>query len=555
MRKKIKLSLILLTILLVMPFLSANEESYIIANSQSWQDVYSAMLYSSLQEIGGDFLTNTQHGTTILNGIKKENSILVVSSSDSPYVFNYPDLIKANGFKSAREITAKNANIQLIDELPDIRNFVIVGDSYGYDSIAVTPYAVQKKSWVFLSNKININEIDSTLSRRNIDEILIYGYVDREVRDILEKYNPKIIDTKNRFEDNIEITKEYLKINPTKQVLLTNGEFIEKQLMLGTEPTLFTGKENVPDQIRDYLKDSPIEIGILIGNELIGTATNIKKSTGINVMVKFARGARSQEKGVSAVEGLDLFPVPTPSISLSIHSIKYNIINSQIELTYKSESNIPVYFKGVITINGNKIGDAEANFIAPGNFKTMVYSLETQPEDLSANVFTLYGESASSLDRILEKTIDVNTVEVLDNCEIDLTEAKYNKQKKEFKIRAENLADVDCWANIEITNLKVGYNEITSGTITAEKISAKKSKTISIKEELNEEDLLQNQIIEVTARYGEREDGLVKTKTKTLTLATEFFSGISYGIMTIVLTIIILLITIWILRKKDEEGY
>ena len=37
---------------------------------------------------------------------------------------------------------------------------------------------------------------------------------------------------------------------------------------------LFTGRENVPDQIKEYLKNSDISVGVLIGNELVGAATN-----------------------------------------------------------------------------------------------------------------------------------------------------------------------------------------------------------------------------------------------------------------------------------------
>ena len=34
---------------------------------------------------------------------------------------------------------------------------------------------------------------------------------------------------------------------------------IEKEIMGGEEPILFTGRENVPDQIKNYLKSSDIE--------------------------------------------------------------------------------------------------------------------------------------------------------------------------------------------------------------------------------------------------------------------------------------------------------
>ncbi len=557
-----KISVLLITtisIFLIIPLLSAAEDStYVLSNSQNWKDVYSSLLYSSLEGIQANFLTSTQHGTIILDEIKKANSILVISSKDTPYVYNYLDIINSRGFEASEEIKTDSANLELINEIPDMTNFVIVGDSYGYNAIAVAPYAVQKNSWVFFANNININEIDSILSTRNLGEVLIYGYVDKEVRDTLAKYNPKIIDTKNRFDDNIEIVKEYLEISPTEQVLLTNGEFIEKELMDGKNPTLFTGNQNVPDQIRDYLKDSTIEIGVLIGNDLIGAATNIKETAGINVMVKFARGARSQAQGVAAVEGLDLFPLPIPTMSIEVSSIKYNIATSKLEVTYKSNSNIPVYFKGTITIGGNVIQDSEAIFIAPGNYKTVTYEIENLPEDLTAKIFTIYGESEKSLDQIFEQTIDVSRVEILDNCQIDIISAKYNKQNKEFKINIKNIAQVDCWINLEISDLNIGYEQVTIGTKEESKIYAGKSKTILIAQELTDEDIAQNPIVTINAQFGEREDGLVKSLTKNLPLTTERFGMLTYLIIVIVVLIVVLIIIILILKKrkeKEEEGY
>ena len=341
MGKKLLILFIFFTIICsVWPCQAAEDFTHIISNSEDWKDVYSAIQYANLKGVGSDFLVSTRHGTTILNEIKKDNKIRVLTSKKSPYVFNYPDLIKSKGFSDADEIIAENFNLKLIEDLEEISNFIIIDDSYGFSAIAVAPYASLTKSWVFFANSLNIFEIDSILSKRNVDKILIYGYTDREVRETLAKYNPEIINKEDRFQNNIEIVKKYLELKPTKQVILSNGEFIEKEIMKGIEPILFTGKENVPDQIRDYLKNSEIEVGVLIGNDLVGAATNIRRTTGISVMVKFARSARGQTGGVAAVEGLDLFPVPTPSISLALHSIKYNKASSQLEvcLLYTSPS-------------------------------------------------------------------------------------------------------------------------------------------------------------------------------------------------------------------------
>src|SRR3989339_488167 len=258
--------------------------------------------------------------------------------------------------------------------------------------------------------------------------------------------------------------------------------------------------------------DSRIEIGVLIGNDLINTATNIRRSTGISVMVKFARGARSQQSGISAVEGLDLFPLPTPTMNLELHSVKYNKINSQLEVTYKSSSNIPIYFKGTITVKSDtesiKVGDTQPTFITPGNFKTVIYPLELKSlEDLSAEIYTIYGDSKSSSDRILEKEIDIGVIEVLDKCKIEIKDLKYNKQ----------------------------------------------SKAINIKEEMTEEDLSSNKIINLIAHYGEREENLVNIIQGEFELNIDSLTTITYAILIILLIIILLIVFLFVLKKDDDE--
>ena len=553
-----KLFLIIGLLISITSLISAEEFTNIISNSENWQDVYSIMHYANLKNVEGDFITSTEHGTVILNRINKENRIKVITSKDNPYLFNYKETIESQGFQGVEEITVEDANLELINDLPEIQNFIIVGDSFGYNAIAIIPYAILTNSWVFLANRLNAQEIDFILSERNVKKVLIYGYVDREVRDAIEKYNPEIIDNEDRFQDNIEIVEKFLAIQPTKQALLTNGEFIEKELMKGKEPIIFTGKENVPDQIRDYLKDSMIEIGVLIGNDLINTATNIRRSTGISVMVKFARGARSQQSGISAVEGLDLFPLPTPTMNLELHSVKYNKINSQLEVTYKSSSNIPIYFKGTITVKSDtesiKVGDTQPTFITPENFKTVIYPLELKSlENLSAEIYTIYGDSKSSSDRILKKEIDIGVIEVLDKCKIEIKDLKYNKQSKSFIIEIKNLENANCWVSVELEDVLTGYTKKTIGTEKSIEIPAKKSKAISIKEEITEEDLISNKVINLIAHYGEREENLVNIIQGEFELNVDNLTTITYAILILLLLIILLIVFLFVLKKDDDE--
>ena len=375
-KKGVVMVLIIIMVAINASQIKAQEQDFthIIINSEDWRDVYSATMYGNLIGVGSDFLVSSRHGPVLLGGISKTNDIRIISSRNSPFVIGYQGVVRDSGFASADEVVLASPNQDLIEELDDITNFVIIGNTYGYDSIAVAPYAMINRAWVFFADRTNIDEIDSILSNREVDEVLIYGFVDRDVRDTLQKYGPKVINTGDRFEDNIEIVEEYLKIKPVKQVILSNGEFVETEILSGANPVLFTGKANVPDQISNYIKSSDFEVGVLVGADLVGSATNIRRSTGMSVIVKFARGARAPTGAVAAVEGLDLFYLPIPIVSLKLHSAKYNSATSQLEVTYKSDSNVPIFFRGTLTpISGTteltRIGDVEPVFIAPNDFK------------------------------------------------------------------------------------------------------------------------------------------------------------------------------------------
>ena len=535
----------------------AIDATHVISNSENWQDVYSSMLYASLNGIESDFLTSTAHGPILLNAISKSNNIEIVSSRISPFVFNYESEIRSKGYTGVSERFVDSANLELVENL-NVKNYVVVGNSYGYSAIAVTPYAVLTNSWVFLADRVNIAEIEEIISRRGVDNLVIYGYVEQEVLDNLKKYNPVVIDNGDRFLDNVEIVKMYKEISNAKQILLSNGEFIEREIMVGSHPVLFTGRDNVPDQIGNYLKESDIGVGVLIGNDLINAATNIRRTTGLSVMVKFAQGARGQKAGVSAVEGLDLFYLPTPTLDLEVYSIKYNKASKQIEITYHSKSNVPIYVKGTVTaISGDsnqRVGDMEPIFIAPNDYKTLIYpDIEMSGDNLRADVYALFGEFATSLDMKLEGSFDMGIINVVDSCEVIVNSVEYNKQNEKFYVAVENDADVDCYVDVELRDVLKNNRRITLGTDGSVLVRDGKKMKIEIDERMSDEDLEDNSFVNVVAYYGEREEVLVKMFKGKFALDIDLFNNLTYAIVICLILLLFVLFVLW--RKKQDDEW
>ncbi len=519
--------IILLALLISLSSVYAQQQGTYVSNSADWQDVYSTLQYSQITGSNGFFLVSTRHSTLLISQLSKTTPTFVVSSTDKPYVVGYKNVLESRGLETVQEIKANNINLELAKRLPDeIKNFIVIDDSYGYNAISVAPYATISKSFVLFANKQNINLVNTFLRDREIDQLLLYGQVDREVKNTLNDLNPEIINEQDRFLNNQKIVDKYqelsIKLNgePKKQAILTNGEFIEQEIMSGLEPVVFIGRANVPDQVKDYMKRSDIDIGILIGNELVGSATFIRRELGISVFVKFAQSARVPTAAISPVEDLDRFYLPRYVVDMDIFDVRYNRVANRIEVTYQNKVDLSAYLKGTITLRyGDEtqvLGDEEAVFIDKSEFKTIAYTENSEGEklkpmtgEITADVFTIFGESKNSLEYTLTKTVTVETVDIIDNARIEFGNVLFDKRTGKFLIEIRNTGEVDVYVNLELIDLIINDELVTLGADELLFLKVGESKFIEVTTGMGEEDLTDNPKIKIRAYYGERERSLI----------------------------------------------
>lgn len=558
MKKRGIIPIIILFSLIVVKSAIAADPNKIISNSEDWRDVYSAVLYGNLISKPASFLVSDRHATLILNSIERGSHIWAISSKKVPYVVGYKNFLESRGY-TAEEFVYDSANIELAKKLEDITNFIVIDDSYGYNAISVAPYAITTKSYVLFADKDTIREVDRFLGSRKVSKLLIYGNVDREVKNTLTKYNPEIINKEgDRFLNNVEIVKKYQEIKHQKQAVLTNGEFIEQEIMAGSEPVIFIGTNNVPSVVSDYVKGSELEIGVLIGNELVGTATFIRRQLGISVFVKFAQGARSPRGPISQVEALDMFYLPVYTLNLEVESIKYNKATNKLEVTLKNTEEQAVYAIGTYSLtapDGTKqtVGDVGANFIDGNEIKTFTYDAENLPEgDISVDIFIIYGESKSSLEKEIRKSITAQTVRILDECEIKINEVLFNTRNKQFYISVESTGKADCYVDAEAVDVIVAGQKTTFGMDNLVYVPSGSTKNLKIKtENMEEEDLEDNHQIKIRAYYGERENTLIRVIEGTFELVLKGIDYMFYGLLIVIFVLIFLVV--WKRRKKKKE--
>jgi hypothetical protein len=558
-----KTSCILSVFLLAIPFLVAlfpvaAAADKTVVNSADWKDVYSTMLYANLAKSDPSFLTSTRHSTILLYSLRKESSIEIITSRKGAFVVGYKDIMQARGFPNVTEYVYDNVNLELAQRLPDITRYIIIDPSYGYNALSAAPYAVVSNSYVLFVDARNMQAVETFLRNRKVDHLILFGQLDREVKDALASYDPEIINEGDRFENNIAITKKYMEIKPNKQVLLSNGEFIEAGFMSGSEPVLFIGRTNVPDSIKKYIQENDIEVGVLVGNELIGTATTIRRQVGISVFVKFAQGSRTPSGSIAPVEDLDRFPMPRYNLNMDIVSVAYNKGTGGLEVTYQNLVDLASYFKSTITVQDGQglkvLGDPDPVFIDAQEYKTVVYTtasdgtpLSIQTGNATAQVFTIYGEGKKSLEFTVEKTLNIETITLLDNADIEIRDLVYNTQKKQFEVQIASTGNADAYVRVELIDVMMNDAPSTLGNDGVVLVKKGATTWIPIKAVLADVDLAANPELLVHAYFGERETALVKLKTGRFAMKEKAGDYILYILIAAVIVLILLFL---FTRKK-----
>ena len=144
-------------LLALLGIVSAADPNNLVANSQDWKDVYSVVMYGNFMGISSAFLVSDRHGPLLLNNIPKENNIWLFTSSNAPFIRNYPGIIEADG-RTVEEFQSNNINLEIAKRLNSTK-FIILDDSYGYNAISIASYAVVTRSYVLFADRRNIGGV------------------------------------------------------------------------------------------------------------------------------------------------------------------------------------------------------------------------------------------------------------------------------------------------------------------------------------------------------------------------------------------------------------
>ena len=130
---------------------------------------------------------------------------------------------------------------------------------------------------------------------------------------------------------------------------------------------------------------------------------------------------------------------------------------------------------------------------------------------------------------------DVEIVNVIDSCQMEIISVVYNKQKEMFYVKARNTGSVDCYMDVEMRDVVVNNVKRTIGSDEARLIKAGKSSNIYISQRLDEDDLKDNSFIKVYGYYGQRKESLVNVVIGNFEVIIRAFSTITWVIIVLII--------------------
>jgi hypothetical protein len=563
MKRGVALLFIILLAGLIVP--SADAVTVVI-NSGDWVDVYSGMLYARLTGNPSIFLTSKKYVTVLEKVLPPGDELLIIESDRIPYSANLAGYMRRKGYDPTTILSRGGfaLNLELAKELNTTR-FIIVDPTYGFNAVSVAAYAIASNAYVLFAEDKNIDQVFSFLaSRPEIDSLLIYGQVSETVLAKLAGFSPEIINTGHRYKDNVEVLTKYFQITQPLQAVLTSGEFLEGQIM-GGEPVILVGKERVLENTVNFVKNSNLKIAVLIGNELTNSAKRLKDATGIPVFIKLGQGIPMGVSEYEPIKALDMFYLPALVIQIDFGFAQYNTIEKTLEIVYRNRGS-RAFLSGTIGImvDGTvvqTVGDKDLQRLERNETRGFRYSIDlseyvAQNKNLTADVFTIYGESPEILDRAIATQVPIRIATADDQCELKLDRVTFDERTQRISVMLDNPSDADCYASINLLDLIIDDQPQLVNYPGQAFIRANSRETFRIKQRMTPVDLEDNPDVHVRVLYGEH-DGLlfnIIDERVPFGRAGEYTMIIIVGVIAVLLILIIVLFVLWRRSRKERPG-
>jgi len=527
-----------------------------VVNSLDGRDVVSTIYYAAYTNDDIVFVTPVYSEGTVYGKTGSGKDVLLVQSADNVIITGMKNELENKG-NTVEVITSEDpyeTNL-LLAERSGAKKFILVDPVYGYNTVSVLAYAKLNSMYLIFVDKNNLDSVMGFFESNNPSDILIYGYIDSEVKNSLDENRIlyREINNGDKYDDNMEIADMYFEQNPSKQqVVVSDGNSFDDTIAEGNDPVVFIS-QLVPLSVYNYMKEKAvsgqIQVAMVVDQEYAPAVYDMKESINhevgeevLHVIVKLGEGTDTSGAGM---EQVPLFPLPGPVLGLTIKSAEYNTLSKELEITYENTGNAPEYVRSqiLVFVDGNyasTVGDDEPFALGRSEKLGIGYPVEIEEGSITVNITSFYGSSKKSVEHGIQTIMSAGRVEFSDESLLEVSE--FSDDQEDLYVTFTNGGNVvlyfkpDVTVDVEGKTTKIEDENIY--TLTAGESRIIKFPAIA----------KPDSDVTAGADYGAREAFLEKRVENTYTPG----SGIEFdmNLLYIIVIIILIVIVVYLFKKK-----
>jgi len=525
--------------------------SMTVVNSLDGRDVVSAVYYAAVtgEEV---VISPPQYSTSLVYAkIGTGNDVLLVQSNQYPVITGMAETIRTQG-NTVETIVSEDpyqTNLELAEK-SGAKKFILVDPVYGYNTVSALAYSKSNSMYLLFADNNNAESVVDFISGKNPEDVLLYGYIDGDVKELLSDRGVKYREINNgdKFDDNLEITELYFDKNPSKkQVILSDGNAMEDTIAAGDDPVILISPV-VPLVVSDYIeenaKSDQISVAMVVDEEYSQTAYNLKttinKALGSEKLSVFVKIGESAGEGMGQV---GLFPLRGPIVIVEIMNVEYNSNSKELEITYENTGNAMGYAKSssIVFVDGSyagTVGDEEMFPVNRGEKIGVGYPIDVESGEISINLTTMYGASNKYPEKGIQGFFSAGRVAFTDASKLTISDFTVDSLTKDLHVTFTNAGNVTLYLNADaVMDINGVETKITDDNIYS--LSPGEGRMVRFPGLAKE-----GSEITAGADYGEREAFLDKRVENSFTPSPEseemqIDNTLIYGAVILILVIIV----------------
>lgn len=502
----------------------------VMLNSLDYEDIVAGNVYAKANGYNFVFaLTPNQSVFITKYYTSYSTEKIIYIEGKRPVLPNMEAILREGGKRDIEVATPDSVPKWVAEKFPK-QSAIIVGTQYGQDALSVAPYAALTQSPVlFIGGSNSYEDILGFVKGQGYQKVMFYGTVANQIPPTAldSVQNKDVINTGSRYDNNLKIVSEFLKISPTTQVIFVSGRTFEKSMVDKAYPIILMGRSDVSSDTTAFLSQNKILTGIVFAGDadIVDGVTKIRNQyKNLSVFAKFGEGYLGSAQPLP----LTIIPLPSPSINLEIVNISYNVPSKLFEVRVNNKGDFTA-LSGSINVPNIGSADSPLVYLDSNSLTTVAIPMDASAaisgsKIPQATLTVRYGEDSRLLDNIDSiNYADIGVSQYSDNSSVSVIGFSYNADTKSFELVLDGSGYVEGIVRFSIN--QVPY------TIRIPNTKIDGATTVSVKYLLSdaEQSFVNGLRADYSLRFGGKSDILLKESKGSLSTTVKAKPAISLG--------------------------